>query len=102
MLSIYKMVALIKQGKFVLVLALNFIAGGLLSMLIDVLLFGAVRHWVFFFDIVGFAIADFFVATGVLFFLLISRIPEVGANVELIADSRERIGYVSKVKLDKN
>jgi hypothetical protein len=71
--SIYKIVDLIKKGNFVPVLAVNFIAGGLVSMLIDVLLFGTVRHWVFFFDSVGFAIADFFVASGLILYILLRR-----------------------------
>jgi len=93
-LSVYKIVDLIKKEKFVLVLAMNFIAGGLVSMLVDVLFFGGVRHWVFFFDTIGFAIADFFVVTGLLLFLLISRMLDDGAKDQ--ADSGSHFADVSR------
>jgi hypothetical protein len=93
-LSIYKIVDLIKKENFVLVLALNFIAGGLISMFIDVLLFGGIRHWVFFFDSLGFAIADLFVITGLILYLLLRRMLDDGAKDQ--ADSGSHFAEVSR------
>ncbi len=92
-LSIYKIVDLIKKENFVLVLALNFIVGGLVSMFIDVLFFGGVRHWVFFFDSMGFAIADFFVITGLILYVLLRRMFDDGAKDQ--TDSGSHFAEVS-------